>query len=393
MATYRNINLALVFLAMAGFAPLSFGAKPIQGSARILRCLPSNPGMCEVLVGKSFLNFIGPKSHFSLSYQGKELYEVRSYRRVETRRGAYLLTTTGSWYISSRESQALLRGKPLLTAVGFDEPEENAAFTSVGYGAAYTNRAAPSERREEEPRKEKEAETKTAENTKSHNKNSEGAEPSQGEAFEKFKQWAKGDPDEEGPVASIVLKVGTPASPSAATGASLEFYPTSITPLIISGGEFNSTTVVNQKYGRMRQQSISVGTGLLMGRGLSKLFLGAHLSSVHYKMRAAYDEILQGQGATADSSNKGKFKDAAAPEPLVREDGTFDTIGVTPTLGFRLMSSGFSMLSLEVGRFYPLSDSARYDEQIAAPLAKRAKDNFQASQGRTSINLGLGIGF
>lgn len=335
--------LWLVLMTMLPWTFLSTSALA-DGAARakILRCSQRNPQRCEVaLRGGAELGHGAHDRFLEFYHEGKLVYRATEYRATSRRykRGTPIVITSGSWQTSRGKRERLLRDGRVLSVKVSGDDELDAAFGG------------------------EEQDELASEGGKSPRQD-EGEQEI--DSFDKLEKWAAGDDGAKYPRVVASLKLGTPNSPTAMRGIAVDtFLASSIMPLTIGFGDYDSERFIDKRLGRIRYSTTSLGTGLLIGKGAAR-----------FKAGISYVDIKATSKAGEEKSRIETFKRHYT--------------GLCPSIGIYSVSSGGLALNLDYGHFLPLS--GRYAKDFGAPIShNEAQDTYR--NRNQFVSLGLGIGF
>lgn len=316
------------------------------GKAKILRCGQKNTSRCELISNLS----LSDGQNIEL-YRGSKLVYSGSILRKQQQKYAKKYTkhlVEGEWYIKSSKRVALMKSNALLLLVtSHRQSDEDFRFASHDEeidSEPSTLRTAPSQNYAQKPPVDTEPST-----------------------IEKIEKWASRSDGHDTPRLNIGLRLGTPNSPSAMTGVNIDlFLISTVIPITLAAGEYDSRRFVNaDKYGRLKYQTQSIGTGLLIGKSWTRFKIGLNYTEIHAKF-----------------SSKDKS--------LGYESKSTTYTGLTPHLGLYGISSGEASYGLEYGFFVPFTSSYKTDP--GAPY--RSTSQPQAYRNRPQyFSLGFGLAF
>lgn len=403
-----RISSVLMTMALWG-AELPALAKTSMPLAkgRLIGCRGS---VCEFLIGtrpdRSKLDRLAENGQLRYSHAGLQVFDVETIAKLSVRkfggRNLWTMQCEGRWLVDNRTRRDLLdqQAKLALINTAHDEdPTSPSGVTSERRAngtilvsergnAAETGRLSRAPRNEasisdtadvrpqiaasatRNVRAARVSDTGSDESVTTPARPRARSTPAEGQsAFERFSAWARGDTSPEARLAALIFKAGSPLSPTSLYGASLEFYPSTVMPVSIGFGEYESRSFTNHERGRVHYSNTSIGSGVLIGRPQAQLALGASLVHISAKHTAAE-----------------MYKDGS----IVKSMRT-SYRGIVPSLGMRFSSDSDVILTTELGTFVPVGGKAAFEDP-GAPLTQR-DDWVGYRNPRATFNLGLGFGF
>jgi hypothetical protein len=341
--------LWLMAAMLTSMAVGSSGWAESRGRAKILRCSERNPQRCEIAVrgvpGQGRLQQNRPLEFYQ---GGKLVYRASEYRATGRRykKSSPIIITDGSWQTSpSRRERILSQGRVLTVELGGREDLD------LAFGARH-DELADDERTDGDKR------------ASDKSKDPDAAKESG--TLEKLESWAQGEDEAEHQRVVASLKLGTPNSPTAMRGLAFDLFLLSpVLPLTVGFGDYDSERFIERKYGRIRYNSISFGSSLLIGKG-----------PVRFKAGLSYTDI--------------KVTSKAGEEASLIKTAKRNYTGLSPAIGLYGLSEGGFAMSLDYGHFVPLS--GRYAKDFGAPMSRNDASEPYRNRGQF-VSIGLGLGF
>lgn len=357
-----NRTLLVYLLVQTSLIP-SLASASSDPRAKIMRCAKNNPQRCEILVSGP-LEHIDARAGFELFRGTKLIYSADHTKAVTTKSNARHLQfiSEGRWHIPPALRRKILNEGRILDYVRKGSQDVKEAYrdnylltaTSGDKEFAKTDETHPTINKSDELNGKTEYLSEPV--------------PSVMERLERLERWASRSDGNDFPRINITTRFGTPNSPSAMIGASVDtFFLSRVLPITLAGGEYDSLRFVEGRYGRLNYHTQSLGTGLLIGKSWTRFKIGINYTEIKARFRAP------------ESSEKGGYVNAKR---------TYS--GLTPHIGLYGISSGEVSYAFDYGGFMPLD--SRYSSDPGAPYRSQNQP-LQMRNRKQFFSFGLGLAF
>lgn len=351
----------------------------LDAKAKPLGCDEEQPGICSFMIDGNLKSAgakrLGRGFTWKLSYGGLVVYKSThrmALKRVRLgNRTLWTIKLRGTWLVAPAMRQDILENQTTLALHGAKavkrlETTEPPASLDDNYNYNYRLASDPADQDDEVGEGEAEA-------PPPQRAAAPAAAPTEKRSpstFKRFEAWATGKDAPDTRIASLVAKAGSPLSPTGMYGAALEFFPSPILPIRISGGTYDSHMVFSGDSGSIAYSNLAVGTGLLIGRRNAQLDFGLDYACITAHIRPGIPSATDAQSNVTQST-----------------DTTY--YGVIPHLGLRLVSDSEFILSFEAGMFMPRGGSNALLDQ-GAPMSSTS-DLADFHNRAATFNIGLGL--
>ena len=340
LRTLIAVALCFVFSSNASGRPTK--GSPALVTGKIIGCDSKQPGHCRVRLGGNAVATLpeGPlPGPLDFYYQDLLVYRAKSAEVSihETPDGRVVseLTTEGHWNLTAKARQNYLKSPRMLTALL--QSRDNVE----GRVVAFSN---------------------------------DGQEASDEALPQQLEIASRESPRQSRAEVGLMLRAGTPSSPTALSGLELEFYPSRVLLFGIGYGVYDSHRFMPIELGRIRYQTTSATAALVVGK------LGGHinLGVTGQRIHASY---AAGDDASATT----------ATDRVVTEQREDDYWMVSPRLGLRFETASQWMLGVDLGAF--ASAPGAYSASAGAPVNYKTKLQTQQRPLMHWVSAGIGWGF